>query len=120
MDQTPTLHERLGGTTGIQSLLVAFYGRVLADQILQPFFVDIPMDKLLRMQEEFFGMALGGPQHYTGRQLAEVHHGRGITMAHFHRFQQHLLETLQEAGVSADDIHDVIRRVVSHRRDVIG
>lgn len=29
-------------------------------------------------------------------------------------------KTLQDAGVSADDIHDVIRRVVSHRRDVIG
>ncbi|MFM7244723.1 MAG: group I truncated hemoglobin [Planctomycetaceae bacterium] len=120
MDQTPTLYERLGGETGIKGLLVAFYGRVLADPVLRPFFSDIPMDKLLRMQHEFFAMALDGPQRYTGRQLAEVHHGRGITMAHFHRFQQHLLETLQETGVPADDIHDVIRRVVSHRRDVIG
>ena len=120
MDPTPTLHQRLGGEAGVKKLLVAFYGKVLADPTLKPFFVGVSMDKLLRMQEEFFGAALDGPHHYTGRQLTEVHAGRGITARHFHHFVQQLLETLREAGVSADDIRDVVRRVNAVRGDVVG
>lgn len=119
-DATPTLYGRLGGAVGVKKLLVAFYGKVLDDPVLKPFFVPISMDKLLRMQEEFFGTALDGPHHYTGRNLRAVHAGLGIKAVHFHHFLQHLLETLQEAGVSPDDIHDVSRRVTAVRRDVIG
>jgi truncated hemoglobin YjbI len=60
MEPTPSLYQRLGGEAGVKKLLVAFYGNVLADPTLKPFFVDVSMDKLLRMQEEFFGAALDG------------------------------------------------------------
>ena len=114
------LYERLGGEAGIRSLLVAFYGRVLADPDLKPFFIKTSMDKLLRMQEEFFGMALDGPHRYTGRELRDVHAGLGITGRHFHRFVQHLLETLQDGGAEADDIRDVVRRVNAVRGGIVG
>ena len=120
MEPTPSLYQRLGGEAGVKKLLVAFYGKVLADPTLKPFFVDVSMDKLLRMQEEFFGAALEGPHHYTGRQLKDVHAGLGITARHFHRFVQQLLETLQEAGLSADDIRDVVRHVNTLRGDIVG
>lgn len=118
-DATPTLYRRLGGEAGVKKLLVAFYGKVLADPVLKPFFIPVSMDKLLRMQEEFFGTALDGPHQYTGRDLKDVHAGLGIKAVHFHHFVQQLLETLQEAGVSHDDIRDVIRRVTAIRNDVV-
>jgi hemoglobin len=120
MNATPTLYQRLGGESGVRNLLVGFYGKVLADTELKPFFIHTSMDKLLRMQGEFFGKALDGQQHYTGRQLKEVHAGLGIKAQHFHRFLQHLLETLQEAGAQADDIREVVQRVKAIRLDVVG
>jgi hypothetical protein len=58
MDPSPTPYERLGGEAGGKKLLLAFYGKVLAEPSLKPFFIEASMDKLLRMQEEFFGAAL--------------------------------------------------------------
>lgn len=120
MEPTPTLYQRLGGEAGVKKLLVAFYGKVLADPVLKPFFIEASMDKLLRMQEEFFAAALDGPHRSTGRQLKEVHAGLGITAKHFHGFLQHLLETLHEAGAQPDDIRDVVQRVRAIRSDVVG
>ena len=113
------LYDRLGGTDGVERLLVTFYGLVLADPLLAPFFRDVPMDKLLRMQEELFSASLGGPHTYSGRPLREVHAGRGIGQPHFHRFRQHLLTTLQHAGVDAEDMREVVRRVSALRKDVL-
>lgn len=114
-----TLHHRLGGADGVERLLVTFYGLVLADPLLAPFFKDVPMDKLLRMQQELFSASLGGPHTYSGRPLRAVHAGRGIGQPHFHRFRQPLLTTLQHAGADAEDIREVVRRVSAVRKDVL-
>jgi hemoglobin len=113
-----TLYDRVGGEKGVDKLLIAFYGKVLADPLLKPFFKNTPMDKLIVMQRELFGAALDGPHAYSGRELHEVHAKRGITDRHFHLFRQHLLVTLQEAGASADDIRDVVRRVSAMKKDI--
>ena len=83
-------------------------------------FENVEMDKLVNMQKELFSYSLGGPHTYSGRPLREVHAGLGITLYHFQRFREHLLSTLQDAGVDADDIHEVIHRVTSMRKDIVG
>ena len=114
-----TLYHRLGGEHGVERLLVDFYGNVLEDRELAPFFENISMDKLIEMQRELFSSALDGPHTYSGRPLKEVHAGLGITLHHFQRFREHLLTTLKDAGVSADDMHDVIHRVTKLKKDIL-
>ena len=60
-----------------------FYNRVLSDPELAPFFEASDIDKLRRMQREFFSVALGGPIRYDGQSLSYAHHGRGIRRTHF-------------------------------------
>lgn len=114
-----TLYQRLGGERGVELLLMDFYGHVLEDPELIPFFEDVAMEKLLSMQREFFSSALGGPHTYSGRPLKDVHAGRGITLKHFQHFREHLLTTLKDAGVSADDMHDVVHRVTLMKKEVL-
>ncbi len=114
-----SLYDRIGGEAGVEKLLVSFYSLVLADAELKPFFAKSSMEKLLRMQRELFGAALGGPHTYSGADLAKVHAGRGITPRHFHLFRQHLLTTLQESGVDADDIREVVREITKYQKDVV-
>ena len=38
MKENITLYERLGGESGIESIVLAFYARILADPELGPFF----------------------------------------------------------------------------------
>lgn len=120
MNAESTLYNRLGGDAGIESLVIAFYVRVLADPELAPFFRDTEIEKLHVMQREFFSMALGGPVSYSGQPLGHVHHGRGITAKHFARFSACLLETLEDHGVTAVEAEEVIDRLNRHVNEITG
>lgn len=120
MTRAETLYDRLGGEPGIAGLVIRFYARVLTDSKLAPFFQNTSLDKLMHMQREFFGAALGGPQSYSGLDLSRAHVGRGITAEDFNRFSQHLATTLQESGVSEDDLREVIHRIAVHKNDITG
>jgi hemoglobin len=120
MSTSPTLYEKLGGESAIETLVIAFYVRVMGDPELAPFFRNTSLEKLHSMQRDFFTMALGGPVSYSGRPLAHVHHGRGITAAHFSKFVGHLLATLEEQGVSESEARDVIDRINSYANEITG
>ena len=113
-----SLYERVGGDAGVQRLIGGFYERVLADPQLSPFFVHIPMEKLRRMQVEFFTSALGGPLQYTGRPLAHVHHGQGITKHHLRCFTDHFLASLQSLALSQQDIQSIYNRIALEADDI--
>lgn len=115
-----SLYERLGGESAIESIVKAFYDRVLADVDLKPFFEKTSMDNQRFMQHEFLCAALGGPMTYTGKPLAHAHQGRGITTLHFAKFIEHLLETLRDLGVSDEDADAVISRVNTYANEITG
>lgn len=116
----PSLYDRLGGAIGIETLVNRFYGRVVSDPLLAPFFRNTSMDKLARMQRELMGAAFGGPQVYGGLDLAWVHHGRGITNTHFNQFFQHLLAALEELGAATDDVSEVVHRISVYKNQITG
>jgi len=115
-----TLYERLGGEEGLSKLLVAFYDRVLQDEALSGFFIDVPIEKLQHMQHEFFAAALDGPVDYSGRPLSEVHAGMGITPHHLRLFLDHLLETLEGYEIGEDDRYDIVSRINLFADEITG
>ena len=117
---TPSLYDRIGGEETIATLIPAFYVRVLADPDLAPFFKHTSLEKLHGMQREFFSMSTGGPIEYTGRPLAHVHHGMGITRQHFSKFANHLIDTLLDVGVSRADADEVIERINATANEIVG
>jgi hemoglobin len=87
---------------------------------LKPFFINTSMDKLRRMQREFFSAALDGPINYTGRPLSHVHHGRGITKHHFALYVGHLIDTLQDHAINDQDVNDLIGRINTYANEITG
>lgn len=118
--EKPILFERVGGEQVIAKLINQFYDRVVADPELKPFFTDTSMDKLRRMQREFFSAALDGPITYTGKPLSHIHHGRGITKHHFALYAGHLLETLQGLEIDDQDVQDIISRINTYADEITG
>ena len=104
----------------IAELIDEFYDRVLVDPELKPFFKDTSVDKLRRMQREFFSAALDGPITYTGRPLSHVHHGRGITKHHLARYVDHLIDTLRGRGINDQDVQDIIGRISTYANEITG
>lgn len=111
MESEQSLYERIGGEEVISSLLESFYEKVLADGELSHYFKNSPMDKLLRMQKEFFSAATGGPLTYSGRPLRDVHRHLEISKREFARFTEHLIETLKEVGVEESASYEIISHV---------
>jgi len=119
-DSERSLYDRVGGDAAVGRLIADFYQRVLADPELLPFFQDVPIDKLRNMQREFFAEALGGPIHYTGRPLREVHSGLGIRHRHVQRFLEHLLATLRDVDLDEDDRYEIYSRIAMRADDITG
>jgi hemoglobin len=119
-EKQQTLFERVGGEQAIAELIHEFYDRVLVDHELKPFFKDTSVDKLRRMQREFFSAALDGPITYTGRPLSHVHHGRGITKHHLARYVDHLIDTLRGRGINDQDVQDIISRISTYANEITG
>ena len=120
LENQQTLFERVGGKQAIAELVDKFYDRVVADPELKPFFKNVSMDKIRRMQREFFSAALDGPIIYTGRPLGYVHHGRGITKHHFSLYVGHLIHTLKGCALKEQDVQDIISRISTYADEITG
>jgi len=83
----------------------AFYQKVLADDLLSPYFADVDIDLQAVMLAEFLARAFGGPDAYTGRDLRSAHAKlSGLDDVHFDRVVSYLAATLREFGVGEGDI----------------
>ena len=119
---TQTLYERIGGADAVEAAVRLMYDKILADPMLAPFFARFThsrMSHLIRMQCDFIGSAIGGPETYEGMDMKSVHRDRGITTLHFMRVAEHLSAALGELGVGANDAADLLAIVATLHDDVV-
>lgn len=114
-----TLYERLGQEVGIRAAVDDFYRRVVADPELAPWFEGVDLPQLRRHQAALLVQVTGGPVEYSGRELAAGHAGLDITPAAFDSVVGHLVATLTELGVSAEDIGEVGAALTAHRDEIV-
>ncbi|PCC67742.1 hemoglobin [Nannocystis exedens] len=118
-----SLYDELGGAVAIDAAVDIFYRKVMADELLAPFFDDVDMERQAAKQKAFLTMVTGGPAHYTGRDMRRAHAhlvAEGIDDTHFDAVVGHLAGTLKELGVSDDKIARVGALAESVRNDVLG
>lgn len=98
----------------------AFYRKVLADDLLAPYFAGVDMELQASMLAQFLARAFGGPDAYQGRDLRSAHANlAGVGDVHFDRVVSYLAATLREFGVSEDDIATVGVVAETARDDVL-
>jgi hemoglobin len=114
-----TIYQQIGGQEALIAVVDDFYGRVLADPQLAPFFAGTAMARLKGMQVDFFSAALGGPDEYAGRSMKDVHQGRGISQADFNLVAHHLTEALDAAGVSDETVAAIIGTIAPLSADIV-
>jgi hemoglobin len=115
----PSLYRQLGGRVAITAVVDDFYGRILDDTTLAPFFAGIDLERLRQHQAAFLAAALGGPTAYEGRSLRQAHAGRGIEARHFEAVAGHLTAALRDCGVPEATAELVMEQVAALREDVI-
>jgi hemoglobin len=119
---TQTLFERIGGEGAVRATVLKMYDKILADEILAPFFENIDVEALRRSQSAFVTVAFGGPNHYTGKSMRAAHANsvnNGLNDTHFDLVATHLKSAMEELGVPNNLINEALAIVGSTRADVL-
>jgi len=118
-----SLYERIGGEVAVMAAVELFYARVLADQVMRPFFEALDMTAQTTKQVAFMTWAFGGPTEYRGRPLRAAHadlvKDKGLSDVHFDAVARHLEATLKQLGVEESLIREALTIVGSVRNDVL-
>lgn len=102
-----SIYDAIGGASSVSIAVDKFYGRVLDDPQLAPFFEGVDMDRLKSHQRSFIAAAIGGPEVYQGRDMGAAHANLGISDSDFEAVVGHLVATLAELGVPDDVIGEI-------------
>ena len=119
---TQSLYDQIGGASAVETAVDLFYRKVLTDDSISHFFDATDMDEQRAKQKAFLTMVFGGPNEYTGKDLRTAHADlvvRGLNESHFDAVAVHLQTTLEELGVTADLVHEVMTVAASTRDDVL-
>jgi hemoglobin len=116
---TTSLFDKYGGFPTVQTIVHKFYASVNEEPSLDKFFAGIEMETLMAHQVRFFCKILGGPDNYGGRQMKKAHEAAGIDAAAFATVGRILKETLEDAGMEAQDVDSVMQIVASVQGDVV-
>ena len=115
-------YQRIGGDAAVDAAVDLFDRKVLTDDQISTFFDGVDMDAQRAKQKSFLTMVFGGPNDYTGNDLRSAHKRRvddGLDDSHFDAVAVHLQNTLEELGVPADLVNEVMTLAASTRSDVL-
>ena len=120
-----TLYQRLGGESGINTVIGAFIGRVAGDNKINGYFFNssVSLAKLQSCLVLQIGSLTGGPNAYPGssgcRDMKTAHAGLGISMQDFTDLAGHLVAALQAAGVAQADVDTIVAAVTPTATDIV-
>jgi hemoglobin len=114
-----TLYVRLGGDAGVTAIAGRLIDRVAADPLTGPTFQDTRLDRIKRLLAEQLCDLSGGPCHYTGDSMKDVHAGLHISQAQFYRVVETLRGVLKERGVDQGSTNELLRLLAPMKRDVV-
>ena len=119
---TRSLYEKIGGQPAVDAAVDLFFRKVLNDDRVNRFFEDVDMDEQRAKQKSFLTMMFGGPNDFTGKDLREAHKrlvDDGLNNSHFDAVAVHLQNTLEELGVPAKLVNQVMATAAGTRDDVL-
>jgi len=114
-----SLYERVGGDPSIQAVMEGFFARIMSDRELAPIFERVNIERHSRRTAAFVAAAAGGPQEWSGRDMATAHRHLQVTNDQFDRVAAHLNDTLEDMTVPTGLIGELLILVGSLRSQIV-
>lgn len=114
-----SLYDRLGGQIGVAAIAGSLIDRVSADPMLGRSFRDSKLERIKKLLAEQICDLSGGPCHYSGDSMKEVHAGHHISEAEFYGMVADLRDVLKERHVSQGATNELLRLLAPMKRDVV-
>jgi hemoglobin len=113
------LYDRLGGAAGVAGIADTLIDRVAADPMLGRSFKDSKLARIKTLLAEQICELSGGPCHYSGDSMKEVHAGHHISEAEFYGMVADLREVLKQRHVNQGAANELLRLLAPMKRDVV-
>lgn len=114
-----TLYESLGANAGVAAISDALIDRVASDPVLGRSFADTNLKRIKKLLAEQICDLSGGPCHYSGDPMRQVHAGHHISEAEFYRMVDTLRAILRERHVGVSATNALLRLLAPMKRDVV-
>jgi hemoglobin len=115
-----TLFARLGGEAGLRRIIDLLYERVLADDYLSEYFMDVDVDRLKTSQLGYLRRLFGDSEAvYSGAPLQAAHQGQLVPEQAFDMFIDLFVDAAAENGLDDDGQEAVYGALKSVRASVI-
>jgi hemoglobin len=114
-----SIYDTIGGAEAVRAVVDDFCARLLADPKLASFFAATNMDRLKAHQRSFIAAAIGGPEVFSGRDMASAHAPLGVTDVDFDAVVGHLADTLAGLGVPQETIGQIGAVLLPLRTDIV-
>lgn len=109
----------IGGARAVAAVVDEFYHRLLTDPVTAGYFADLSLQRLKRHQVLLLVNVLGGPDHYTGRDLGTAHAHLGVTGEVYSRVCLYLLTVMHEFKVPMDVLVAAEQILASVRGEIV-
>jgi truncated hemoglobin YjbI len=114
-----SLYERVGADPAIQAVMGGLYARIMGDPELAPIFERVNIERHSRKAAAFVAAAAGGPDEWSGRDMASAHRNLQITNEQFDRVAEHLNDTLEAMEVPLGLTTELLILVGSLRSQIV-
>jgi hemoglobin len=114
-----TLYQRLGGQPAVTAVVDDFVANVAHDRRINRYFRHANIPHLKAALVAQICEATGGPCHYTGPSMREVHHGMHITNRAFNALVGDLVKTLHKFKVPAEEQKELLGILGPMRKDIV-
>ena len=114
-----SLYDRLGGETGVAAISDELIDRVASDPVLGRSFKDTKLARIKKFIALQICDLTGGPCHYDGDAMKEVHAGHHITEAEFYGLVDVLRDILKARHVDLRSRNELLQILAPMKRDVI-
>lgn len=114
-----SLFARLGGETGVAAIASELIDAVAGDPLLGRSFKDSNLRRIKQHLAEQLCEIAGGPCHYGGDPMREVHAGHEITEREFYGMVERLRAILQAHHVALADRNRLLERLAPMKRDIV-
>lgn len=118
-----SLLDVIGGPAAVEVAVGILYKKISADPAINRFFFDVDMAAQHRKMKHFLTLLLSGAAHNAEAYMRSAHANavaQGLNDGHFDRVAGHLQATLEELGVPADVVAEIISAAASLRDPVLG
>lgn len=121
---TKSLYERLGGATGISTIVDDIVEAHMVNPAIKARFLPLKDDPeklelIKKHNRQFFGAGSGGPETYEGQDMPAAHRGMNVSEAEYLHTIDDIMASLDKNNIDPTTKNDVLAIVYSLKEQIV-